>query len=389
MRYQVRNIIFFLIFNIVFFAVLEIFFTTFFIFHSSNYYGPFTQILLKSTLEEEKVNVYEFRWNKLTQKLYPGTYKYNNEFEFKVNSLGFLGEEFSIENKKNCRIISFGGSTTAGVESGRPYPKILEEKFYENNINCEVLNFGFGSKGLNFLEDLLVNEAVDYNPNIITIMSNRNATMYDSYGNSVTTPDVIKNKFDYIIYKTNKFLFSKIMTYRFLQLSYKRILSKFYSQENKIIDPYNPKNFHLKNYFTSKYINQMTNILNFCKSRGIMVIFIKQGFYIDPTYQKSLKLLPNEKIIEKLMVYNKESNRDKIDLFWIYTNLILNNALEKIKTENKDVIIVDPIDKLYSFKKEKNFLNDGLHLTSDGNEIIAAEIMKSIMKNIDLSAFSP
>ena len=265
----------------------------------------------------------------------------------------------------------------------------MEEKFHENNINCEVLNFGFASKGLNFIENLLVNEAIDYDPNIITIMSNRNATMYDSYGNSSVTPDVIKNKFDYIIYKTNRFLFSKIMTYRFFELSYKRIVSKFYSHENKIVDPYIPTNFHLKNYFTSKYINQMTNILSFCRSRGIRVVFIKQGFYIDPTYQKNLKALPNEEIIEKLMVYNKESKRGKIDLFWIYTNLILNNALEKIKTENKDAIIVDPTDKLYSFKKEKNFLNDGLHLTSNGNEIIADEIMKSIMKTIDLPAFSP
>ena len=133
----------------------------------------------------------------------------------------------------------------------------------------------------------------------------------------------------------------------------------------------------------------MTNILNFCSSQGIKVVFIKQGYYIDPAYQKSLEVLPNEEIVEKLMRYNKESKRDKIGLFWIYTNLILNNALEKIKTENKDAIIVDPTDKLYSFKKEKNFLNDGLHLTSNGNEIIADEIMKSIMKNINLPVFSP
>ena len=135
MKYQIKNILFFLILNVVIFVVLEIFFTTFFIFHSS-YYGPFTKILFKSTIEEEKTNIYEFKWNKLTQKLYPGTYNYNNELEYKVNSLGFIGNEFSIENKKNCRIISFGGSTTAGVESGRPYPKILEEKFHENMECC-------------------------------------------------------------------------------------------------------------------------------------------------------------------------------------------------------------------------------------------------------------
>ena len=92
----------------------------------------------------------------------------------------------------------------------------------------------------------------------------------------------------------------------------------------------------------------MTNILNFCRSRGIKVVFIKQGHYIDPTYQKSLEVLPHEEIIEKLMTYNKETERDSIDLFWIYTNLILNNALEKLKSENDEVVLVDPIDRLYS-----------------------------------------
>ena len=53
----------------------------------------------------------------------PGTYKHNN-VEFKVNSLGFLGEEFSVNNEKGCRIISFGGSTTAGLDSDFSYPKI-------------------------------------------------------------------------------------------------------------------------------------------------------------------------------------------------------------------------------------------------------------------------
>ena len=69
--------------------------------------------------------------------------------------------------------------------------------------------------------------------------------------------------------------------------------------------------------------------------------------------------------------------------------MILNNILEKITKENKDVVIVDPIDKLYNSKKEKYFIEDGIHLTSDGNEVIADEIMKSIMKTIKLPTFSP
>ena len=61
-------------------------------------------------------------------------------------------------------------------------------------------------KSLNYLENLLVKEVVNYKPNIITIMSNRNAVLYDSYGNSSVSADIIDGKLDYFLYKLNKFL---------------------------------------------------------------------------------------------------------------------------------------------------------------------------------------
>ena len=382
-----KNILFFFIINFSIFLFVEIIFTIFFIFHASNFYGPLAKLVLKSGINEEKSNIYNIKWDNLNQKLYPGTYKYN-DIEYKVNSRGFLGEEFSYKNKNGCRIIALGGSTTAGLETNKPYPKILKEKFLKKKINCEVLNFGFSGKGLNFLENLLVNEAIDYSPNMITIMSNRNAIMYDSYGNSSISPDVIEDNLDLFIYKTESFLYSKVMVYRFFQLSYKRIISKLSSSENRIVDPYDTNNFRLKKYFETKYQNQMKNIYNFCKKRNIKVIFIKQGYYLDVPYQKSLKELPGKEILKKLMNYHTEPTTNKTRLFWIYTNIILNKSLDKIKEENPEVIIVDPIERLYNSPKEENFFKDGLHLKSNGNEIIADELIKSIMKNLDLSSFS-
>ena len=125
----------------------------------------------------------------------------------------------------------------------------------------------------------------------------------------------------------------------------------------------------------------MTNILNFCRLNDIRVVLIKQAYFIDPIYQKNLKLLSNDEILDKLLVYHKETSRDKKSLFWIYTNLILNNILDEMKLNNPDLIVVDPTDKLYSFEKDKFFYKDGIHLTSQGNAVIAEEILKSI-KNI-------
>ena len=90
----------------------------------------------------------------------------------------------------------------------------------------------------------------------------------------------------------------------------------------------------------------------------------------------------NDEILDKLLVYHKETNKDKRSLFWIYTNLILNNILDEIKLKNPDVIIIDPTDELYVSSKDKFFYEDGIHLTVQGNEIIAEKIYKSIKKFI-------
>ncbi len=387
MKEKYKNIVFYFFTIILIIFISEILFTLLFIFHQSNYYGPMANLFFKQVNTKETLNIYRIEYDKNTNKLKSGSYKSENGVEYKVNSLGFLGEEFTIQNENNCRIISLGGSTTAGTSSEKTYPEILEEKLQQNNLNCEVLNFGFPSKGLNYLENLLVNEAVNYKPNIITIMSNRNSVMYDSYGNSSVSPGLINNKFDYFIYKTDKFLFLKIMTYRFFQLSYKRILSVLHNEEDKIVNPYDPKNLHLKNYFTSKYINQMNNIINFCRNNDIKVVLIKQPRYIDLEYQKILRGLSKEKILNKLLTYQKEKKRNKIDLFWMYTSAIINKSLDEIKLNNPDIILVDPIEEIFKHKKEINFIdNDNLHLTSQGNEIVAEEIMLSIFDSVKLLA---
>ena len=380
MKISIKNFIFFIISNIIILLFLEIIFTLFFVYHSSNYYGPLARIFYSTEVKKQKINIYKIKRDKSTQKMLPGVYD-NNGIEFTVNSRGFIGDEFSVKNETGCRIISFGGSTTLGIETKNPYPKILEEKLIKNKFNCEVLNFGFSGKGLNYIENLLVNEAINYSPNIITIMSNRNSVMYDSYGSSSISPDVISSNFDFYYYKLKKFIFSEIMTYRFLDLASKRVLSLFYDKENKILSPYDSNTYHFKNYFVSKYENQLKNIINFSKKNNIKVVLVKQAHYLNIDQQKKLKLLSKEQVINKLLNYNKEKSNNKINLFWSYTNAILNKSLDKIKLEYPDVIVVDPTEEIYAYEKEINFL-DNIHLTSHGNEIVPKNIMFSIVNDV-------
>ena len=112
-----------------------------------------------------------------------------------------------------------------------------------------------------------------------------------------------------------------------------------------------------------------------------------------------------QEYIKKLLNYHKKTNVTKLrpsqdqlssdrltpeqkiikDLFWIYTNIILNNLLDEVKLKNPEVVVVDPTNKLKS--KADNFFKDGLHLTSAGNEVIAESILISIMESFDLKDF--
>ena len=114
---------------------------------------------------------------------------------------------------------------------------------------------------------------------------------------------------------------------------------------------------------------------------NIKVVLVKQAHYLNIDQQKKLKLLSKEQVINKLLNYNKEKSNNKINLFWSYTNAILNKSLDKIKLEYPDVIVVDPTEEIYAYEKEINFL-DNIHLTSHGNEIVAKNIMFSIVNDV-------
>ncbi len=374
---NLKKFSFIILTNVVLFLLVEILLTFFFVFHKTNYYGPLARLFLLEKKTSDKTVMYDIKYSKKTGMHIPGEYHFN-DIKHRVNKFGFIGEEVDLENKTGCRAIALGGSTTAGIESKKTYPLILEELLNENKFNCDVLNFGFSGKALNSLEKLLVNEASKFNPNLVFLMNNRNSTMYDSFTTSSVATDIIDNKFDLYLYEIKNFLFLEVMTYRFMNLGYNRIVSFFLDDANKIISPFNPKNFHSKVYFQNGYKDQILRINSYCEEKGIKLVLIKQAFYIDLDMQNKVNLLSKEEIINKLKNYNKDKNySNKKDLFWIYTNAILNKNLDELEANN--IMVVDPTTVLYSKNKKNFFQDDGLHLKESGNKIIAEKIFEDLL----------
>ena len=320
---------------------------------------------------------YRINWDNKTNKVIPGEYKTRLRdgriVKYTINSKGFRNKEFNTKKNTEHRIISFGGSTTMGIESpdDRTYPAILEQILIDKNIDAEVLNFGFGSKSLNFIKDLYLFESLTYKPDFISIYSARNSIMYDSIGTKLKIDTVNNPK----LQKINFFLINNIMSFRLLYKIYKKILSSNIDSK-KIISPFNEKIEHNIYYFLEQYFNTIKQIVDHADKNEIKVILIKQAFYINPEVQKIIREKTLDNLIDTLQNLREIKTFDLSykDMFWIVTITILNKQLEKFN-HYKNVVVVDPIYDL--IENKKNF-EDFLHLTDKGNYILANSIFKEI-----------
>lgn len=331
--------------------------------------------------------LYEIPWDFEKDKMRPGKYYTKEGVAYTVNSLGFRGKEFDPVNKSKYRIICFGGSSTLGLESPEDstYPAILERLLINSGINAEVLNFGFGSKSLNFIEKLLFREAIIYKPDLITIYSNRNTALYDSSSSYYETTDIKKCMFNYQLYNLHHALFENLMTYRAIFSIYSKFILPLHSSNIQI-----GKQSINEYYFKQEYFKKLERIILAGELYGFKVCLIKQPLYLNPPLQMKIKDYPIDKLVEIM----KEENNDmyisatypddnNATKFWILTNAILNKQLDNLKNKYKDVLIVDPLDSFLG--KDLNYeelFHDYVHLTPLGNKLLAKNIFTSIRQII-------
>tara|TARA_Y100000591_G_C21813815_1_gene689462 strand:+ start:208 stop:1308 length:1101 start_codon:yes stop_codon:yes gene_type:complete len=327
-------------------------------------------ILLKPFANQlvEKVTVYETHWDYSTNKMKPGDYTSDKGISYKINSKGFRGEEFKV-NKEKIRILTFGGSTTLGLESpdNETYPYQLQNLLNSEDSKFEVINMGFAGKSLNFIKNLYFKEAYKYEPDLIIIYSNRNSLMYDS---SYVNPKLSNIK----LIKINYFLQENIMTFRLIQKIYKRIINSNLSGE-KLKTPWGGEGIP-KEYLLYDYKNSLLEIINFSLENNVKVVLTKQAYNIAPNIFLDLNNYTVNQLIE---IYENDSLKNKYNLneknvYWLIFGTILNKKMEELDN-NKDVILVDPIEELL---KDKSNFTDMLHFSPKGNFVLAKEIFKEI-----------
>ncbi|MCI5224691.1 MAG: hypothetical protein D3924_18985 [Candidatus Electrothrix sp. AR4] len=107
---------------------------------------------------------------------YSGSYErwrgkpFADDWDFKLNSLGFKDEEFPDKKENVYRILGIGDSFSYGVVPYRyNYLTLIESQLHLQNSNVEILNMGIPSIGPTDYLSLLVKEGLPLQPDMILL----------------------------------------------------------------------------------------------------------------------------------------------------------------------------------------------------------------------------
>jgi hypothetical protein len=296
---------------------------------------------------------------------------------FTVNSYGLRGKEFSIPKPAQIyRIVIFGGSSTFGGQSpeGETYPEYLE-KILRHRLppkNIEVINYGLSSKSMYYLATHYFKEIEQLQADMVIFNNVRNTVFYDPNFQIVNYGDILTKK-HYFLTKINFFLNDNMLLYRLIKKSLR-------SLEIKKI-PVDQQRYFLDEL----YFPLLKEIYTDTKRQGIILVNILEPAYSElnkiffsKTYtEDELRTIAND-YYEKNAGKTDDENRSNgviLSMHYAY------NQMRKLSKEHPEIILIDPSIELFKAENQDDnsqIFSDYIHLTSQGNKILAEIIANKI-----------
>jgi len=292
-------------------------------------------------------------------KILPGKYqndKYNTFYS--INSKGFRGPEYSVKGSK-YRIIAIGESSTMGIESNdlETWPTKLQKYVTEDGHSVEVINCGIGSSTSDHHLKMIESEIIEYEPDIILYyagVNDHSISASERYPGPGLWPKGRINYFKtWVIYKKAQMRF---------------ILLKWFAFDLEYIFPY-------PNNWKAKYTNNLKGMIAATKSSKCLFVIITQ--VMDCPLEVFEDLASNSENLNKIL-----QMKNKQRVFFLRQNDLL-RIQTRIAKEN-DIKVIDLYAAFFKAKKSGvKIFYDNIHLTPEGNKLIARRLAPYIEQELD------
>lgn len=357
----------------------------------------------KMTAEKDNV-----AWHSNLQQNYskysPGEIKTDfdeddKKFSIKINKYGFRGKDWEIKKKEGViRVVTLGASSTFGYRDrdDQTYPYYLEV-FLNNKIGpggpqnikgFEVINLGIPHQKAFNIYALFVKEALPLHPDVITFYEGSNDVDLDQADWKMTLQ---QNRFLHVLLATYQELRQRFITLAFASNVANNILikskaSRFTGKdtsENKsdpspTLETINKNIEASTNQISLNFFRYLELIRDECKQRQILfVVSSQQAFSGSISRDKLNSFTYKDEVsyIKSLLVKNESITRPQYHLL---CHAILMARLAQWAHKNK-VVFVDGIKAL---DHDRSALLSWVHLSPQGNRILAQELATAIYDNI-------
>ena len=290
-------------------------------------------------------------------KVLPGKYK-NDKYGtfYTINSKGFRGPEFA-DKGSIYRIIAIGESSTMGIESNgnETWPSRLQEFLTENGHSVEVINCGIGSSISDHHLKMIESEIVEYEPDMVLYYAGRNDHSIGAY-ERYPGPDLWpKGRVSYF----KAWVILKKAQMRF-------ILLKLVGFDLETIFPY-------PNNWKAKYTNNLKEMIIATKKSKFIIVAQIMDYPLGVLEDLASY---SENIIKELQFKKKKS----------YMFLRQNESIRiqsRIANENGINVIDLHSDFLKAKMNNIKTFYDNVHLTPEGNKLIARRLALYIEQELD------
>jgi lysophospholipase L1-like esterase len=274
-----------------------------------------------------------------------------------INKHGFRGPFFKKEKPKNIyRILTLGGSTTAGENSNElTWPRILERMLnnkLNNNVYFQVINGGVWANNSCHVKYLYEREIDQVKPNMVLLMTGWNDIDKLNHKNLSSEKDYCPK--ENILKKLNFYrLFSRLF---------------FFTHKEK-----KQTGFSIFKHNLELYRNNLRKIIEDAKEKKILVGLVSLPSVMDRnTPTNKLKNHTQLKGLSKVEINykrdaGKKINKSKKIVAKEYSNAFFVNSGISFSTSNKNL-----------------FFFDAIHPTGAGNRVLAYGVYKQINKKLNI-----